>query len=91
MIAGWLAALAIVGGALCLYASAPHQVLVPGGVAQRPCRVAGAALLAVALGLLLTMQGSATAVFTWMTGTTAVWSIVPVVVRWWRFRKEAAR
>jgi len=53
--------------------------------------MAGALLLLIALVLLLTMQGPATAVFTWVTGAMLVWGIVPAVVRWWRFRQEAAR
>ncbi|WP_343525484.1 hypothetical protein [Sphingomonas sp.] len=91
MIVGWCAALATIGGALCLYASAPHQVLVRHDVAGPLCRVVGALLLLTALVLLLTVQGPATAVFTWATGAMLVWSIVPAVVRWWRFRREAAR
>ncbi|WP_332786795.1 hypothetical protein [Sphingomonas sp. PB1R3] len=53
--------------------------------------MAGALLLLIALVLLLTIEGPATAVFTWATGTMLVWSIVPAIVRWWRFRREAVR
>lgn len=91
MIAAWCAAFAIIGGALGLYVGTPHQALIAGGGARRSGRIAGIVLLAVALALLMTVQGPATAVFTWMTGAMLVWSIVPVAVRWWRFRREAAR
>ncbi|RSU45302.1 hypothetical protein BRX43_19365 [Sphingomonas sp. S-NIH.Pt15_0812] len=74
-----------------VYAGTPHQALVRHGAGSRPHRMAGALLLLIALVLLLTMQGPATAVFTWVTGAMLVWSIVPAVVRWWRFRQEAAR
>ncbi len=91
MIAGWCAALAIIGGALCLYVSARHQVLVIGRANARPWRLIGAASLALGLVLLLTVQGPATAVFTWATGAMLMWSVVPVIARWWRFRGEAAK
>jgi hypothetical protein len=87
---GWLAALATLAGALALYAGAPHQALFAGTVNRTAWRWAGAALLALALALLLSLQGPATAVFTWATGAMLVWSIVPVVARWWRFRRETA-
>ena len=85
------AALATLGGATALYVSAPHQVLLGGAVNRRLWRIAGGVLLAAALAMLLAMLGPATAVFTWMTGAMLVWSIVPVVASWWRFRGEASR
>lgn len=91
MIAAWCAALATVGGALSLYAGMPHQALVRHDIYRRPCRMAGALLLPIALVLLLTIEGPATAVFTWATGAMLMWSIVPAIVRWWRFRREAVR
>jgi hypothetical protein len=84
---GWLATVA---GALALYVAAPNQALLAGQVLhRRGWRVAGVLLLAVALAMLLTALGSATAVFTWATGAMLVWSVVPIVARWWRFRGEA--
>jgi len=49
---------------LSVYAGTPHQALVRHGAGSRPYRMAGALLLLIALVLLLTMQGPATAVFT---------------------------
>lgn len=91
MIVAWCAAFATVGGALSLYVGTPHQALVRHHVDRSPYRMAGALLLLIALVLLLTIEGPATAVFTWATGTMLVWSIVPAIVRWWRFRREAVR
>ena len=91
MITVWCAVVAMIGGALCLYASTRHQALIRSGVAARPCRIVGTLLLSIALALLLTVQGPATAVFTWATGTMLVWSMVPVAIGWWRFRRGAAR
>ncbi len=83
-----LAAGATLFGAVALYLASPHQVLVQSAIAARSWGIAGAALLAIGLVLLLMVQGPATAVFTWVTGAMFVWSIVPVVARWWRFRGE---
>lgn len=92
MMTAWAAALALLGGALCLYLAAPHQALLTGVVrAPRWLRAGGGTLLAAALVLLLTVQGPATAVFTWATGAMLVWSVVPVVIRWWRFRREVMK
>ncbi len=92
MIAAWAAALALLAGALCLYLAAPHQALLMGVVrVRRWLRATGGVLLTVALLLLLTMQGPATAVFTWATGAMLVWSVVPVAIRWWRFRREVMK
>ena len=55
------------------------------------CRIVGTLLLLLALALLLTVQGPATAVFTWATIAMLVWSIAPVAIGWWRFRRGAAR
>jgi hypothetical protein len=92
MIAAWMAALVLLGGALCAYLAAPHQALLPGVVRpRRLLRTGGGALLVLALILLLTIQGPATAIFTWATGAMLVWSIAPVAIRWWRFRRESTR
>ncbi|PCG08579.1 hypothetical protein COA17_12980 [Sphingomonas ginsenosidimutans] len=91
MIAAWCAPAAIVGGAMCLYAGTRHQALIRPGVAARPCRIVGTLLLLLALALLLTVHGPATAVFTWATIAMLVWSIAPVAIGWWRFRRGAAR
>ena len=91
MIAAWCAAAAIVGGAMGLYAGTRHQALIRPGVAARRCRIVGTLLLLLALALLLTVQGPATAVFTWATIAMLVWSIAPVAIAWWRFRRGAAR
>ncbi|SEJ86056.1 hypothetical protein SAMN05428950_1048 [Sphingomonas sp. OV641] len=91
MMPGWIAAIAIIAGATALYVAAPHQALLAGHVVRRRVWAwGGAALLALALVLLLCVQGPATAVFTWATGAMLVWSVVPVAARWWRFRGEAA-
>jgi hypothetical protein len=89
VIVGWLAAFATLAGALCIYVASPHQALVRRPVDARAVRWAGIVLLVAALALLLALQGPATAVFTWATGAMLVWSIVPVVARWWRFRGES--
>ena len=73
MIAAWCAAAAIVGGAMGLYASTRHQALIRPGVAARRCRIVGTLLLLLALALLLTVQGPATAV---TPGTLAEVSVV---------------
>ena len=91
MIVAWCAAFATIGGALSVYASTPHQALVRPRADSRPYRMAGALLLLTALVLLLTIEGPATAIFTWATGIMLVWSIMPAIVRWWRFRQGVAR
>lgn len=92
MIVGWLAAFTTIAGSVAYYLSSPHQALLAGHVRRpRRWRWAGMALLGVALILLLTLMGPATAVLTWATGAMLVWSIVPVLARWWRFRRELAR
>lgn len=91
MIAMWCAAAATIGGALCLYTGTRHQALLRPAVPVRRCRIVGTSFLLIALALLLTVQGPATAVFTWATGAMLVWSIVPVAIGWWRFRRGASR
>lgn len=89
MIVAWLAASATLAGAVAVYLSAPNQALTTGLVTHRRAwRWAGGAALALAVVLLLTMQGCGTAVFTWITGMMLVWTVVPVVARWWHFRGE---
>ncbi|SEN69005.1 hypothetical protein SAMN05192583_3320 [Sphingomonas gellani] len=89
MIVAWLAAGTTLAGAVAVYLAAPHQALTTGHVTHRRAwRRAGGAALTLALVLLLTVQGSATAVFTWMTGVMLVWTVVPVVARWWHYRGE---
>ncbi len=88
MIAVILAAVLLTAGALALYLCAPHQRLLS-APARKPAAWIGAALLAAALALLLTMMGPATAVFTWMTALALLWTIPPVVIGWLRFRRSA--
>lgn len=80
------AAVCLVAGALAVYLSMPHQALVS-STAPRSVRFAGAAALVIALGLLLVVMGSATAVFTWATALILLWSVPPVIIGWLRHRK----
>lgn len=89
MIVAWLAATTTLAGAVAVYFSASNQALTTGHVMHRHAwRWAGGAALVLALVLLLTVQGSATAIFTWMTGVMLVWTVVPVVARWWHYRSD---
>lgn len=83
-----LAGTLLTGGAICLYASTPHQRLLATRLAPRPARAAGFACLAAALAMLLALMGPATAVFTWTIGLMTAWTILPVAVGWLRHRKE---
>jgi hypothetical protein len=90
MITALIAATAGVIGATCLYLAAPHQALLDRVPDLRFLRLAGAFGLIVALVLLLTLMGSATAVFTFTIGLMLLWTVAPIVMRWLIFRKENA-
>jgi len=90
MILALIAAIAGVIGATCLYLAAPHQVPLARAPNGRMLRAAGMCGLVIALALLLTIMGSATAVFTLTIGLMLLWTIAPVVIRWLKFRKETA-
>lgn len=87
--AGFLPPLAMVLatiGALLAYAGSTHQRLIP---TQRPAfRWIGWALLAIALILLLSSFGTPAAIFTWITFAMLIWSVVPLVVAWRKWRKQ---
>lgn len=91
MIPALFAAIAVVTGTTCLYLAAPHQALLARVPDTRILLLAGIAGLAAALGLLLTLMGSATAVFTWVVAMMVLWTVPPIVIRWIRFRRENAR
>ncbi|WP_337185624.1 hypothetical protein [Phenylobacterium sp.] len=80
---GLVAAALIFAGSLTLYLATPAQKAVARPLG-RPWMVSGWVELALGLGVLLTILGPATAVFTWMTGAMLVWSVVPLGVAWWR-------
>jgi hypothetical protein len=88
MLVAWLAALALLIGAGCLYLASPHQAVSTSPVNGRALRLAGTAALLAALVLLLSRMGPATAVFTWTVGLMLLWSLPPIGLRWLRFRKE---
>lgn len=91
LIFAWLAALALLIGTTCLYVATPHQALFRAALPRKPLIITGCVTLAISLALLLGQMGSATAVFTWMTGLMFLWSVPPVVIRWLRYRRETAR
>lgn len=91
MIAALIAAAAGIIGATCLYLAAPNQALLDSVPNKRPVRIAGYSGLIIALASLLTLMGSATAVFTWTIGLMLLWTVPPVAIRWLKFRKESAR
>jgi len=91
MILAWLATLALIAGAGCIYLAAPHQTLIAPPANSRILRLAGFFGLATALILLLLFMGPATAIFTWTVGMMLLWSVPPIVIRWLRFRRERAR
>lgn len=90
MITALIAATVGVAGATCLYMAAPNQALLERTPDKRLLRIAGSCGLVIALGLLLTQMGSATAVFTWVIGLMLLWTVTPVIIRWLKFRKENA-
>jgi len=88
MIVAWLSAFLLLIGAGALYLASPNQILLASPLAGRGIKLLGIGGLIASLALLLTVMGSATAVFTWTTGLMLLWSVAPVVIRWLRFRKE---
>ncbi|MEE4451000.1 hypothetical protein V2S85_05070 [Novosphingobium resinovorum] len=77
--------------AITLYLAAPHQRwgALPLGAAAFGW--GGAALLVIALVLLLSWAGPATALFILATLLMTTWSIVPVAIAWWRREEGDAR
>lgn len=90
MIPALIAAIAGVIGATCLYLAAPYQALLDHAPDGKILRIAGICGLVIALVLLLTVMGPATAVFTWTIGLMLLWTVAPVAIRWLKFRKENA-
>ena len=86
LLAAALAALLLIGGALCLYLTTPHQRLLAAPLSTRAAPIIGWLCLAAALAILLGVMGPGTAVFTWTIGLMMVWTIPPVVVGWLRYR-----
>lgn len=80
------AALLIVGAA-ALYATMVHQRLLSSPLPRR-ARAAASVALVGALALLLALMGPATAVFTWVIGLMAIWTLLPLATGWLRYRRE---
>lgn len=89
--AGLAGGVLVVLAALLLYLAAPHQQW--GALPMRPgaCGWSGAAALVVGTVLLLGWAGAATAIFIALTLLMAVWSVVPVAIATWRFRRQGIR
>ena len=81
----------VVLSALLLHLAAPHQQW--GALRVRPalCGWSGAGALVIGTALLMGWAGPATAIFIALTLLMTVWSIVPVAIAWWRFRRRGAR
>lgn len=73
-----MATLAGLGGAVCLYLSAPAQRLMFHRPNSRGCMMMGCSLLCVALISLLKVYGVGTAVFMLLTLLMSVWTLLPV-------------
>lgn len=86
--------MAVIAGALivvsgvALYLAAPHQAWGALPLSPRAMGRGGAAMLAVGFALLLNWAGIATAFFIAFTLLMTTWSIVPIVVAWWRHGRE---
>ncbi|MCF4164792.1 hypothetical protein L2U69_03955 [Zavarzinia compransoris] len=84
-----LGGLLTVLGALCLYAAAPAQKMLPAPAGWRGA-VLGGTGLGAALGVLMAAMGPAGAIYTAVTVAMTVWSLAPLALAF-RRRKEAAR
>ncbi len=77
-----LAGLCLLVGTSALYLASPNQRL-----RQEPLRWArwpGWALLALGQALLWAIMGVATAIFTGLTATMLLWSVIPLAIAWQR-------
>lgn len=87
MIKAILAIALLIFGASALYLAAPHQQLLR-VAAPRSLALAGGLAIIVALIILLSIMGPATAVFTIFIALMFLWSIPPVVIAWIRFKQK---
>lgn len=87
MMLALIAALLLILGSVAAYLAAPHQQLRK-TAAPRGLGLLGAAAILAALVILLTIMGSATAVFTAVIGLMLLWSILPVAIAWIRYRQS---
>lgn len=85
-----MATILLLAGALTLYATTKHQALLASAAPRRVGRIGGL-LVASALVGFLNIAGPATAVFIWITGLMLVWSLVPILAKWLRWRAEEGR
>lgn len=76
-----LAVILLLVGAGVVYAAAPHQRLLARPAGKR-ARIGGYLLIAAALACIVSIMGSAAAVFTWMTGLMLTWSVLPLLIGW---------
>lgn len=88
------AALAILGvlaggvGALGFYLASANQKLLARSWSLRTGLSAGAVGTIVSLAAFLRITGPATAVYLLLTLAMLVWSLVPLLLGWWRYRRE---
>ncbi len=78
----WLALAAVACGALgsgLLYLASPHQRGLPRAWTTRWRHLPGGLLMLASLGLFFQIQGSGTAVFSWLTLLMLVLSVAPFV------------
>ncbi|GEM_PF-1734992 len=90
MILALLAVALLIAGALLLYASTRHQALLAKPASRRAGLMGGG----LVLGALVTFEGvagPATAVFIWLTGLMLLWSLIPILAKWIRWKVEARR
>lgn len=77
--------------ALALYLASPHQKLVQSPLPRCALAWTGVALLVVALAVLASIAGSATAVYIHLTILMLLWSVPPLALAWWRAQGEEER
>lgn len=88
MLLAWTGVLMTAAGALAFYLATPHQQITAEPRAPQVWGWAGAGGLVIGLVLLLNWAGPATAVFIVLTVAILVWSTVPLVAAWIRYRGE---
>ncbi|WBQ16756.1 hypothetical protein [Sphingobium yanoikuyae] len=81
---------AVVLAAVALYLATPHQCWGELPFAAAAYGRSGAAMLVSGLLMLLSWAGPATALFIVATLLMTIWSVVPVVIAWWRNKRKGA-
>lgn len=83
-----VAMLAALVGAFLVYAGARHQRIAPSRGKRPRLRWIGWLLIAVALAVMLGWFGTAVAIYTWVTLMMLIWTIVPLGLAWWDWRRK---